>query len=174
MKSIINDKGFEKYIRMCLEKETGEITVQDMEQIKYLDLGHVIFHDISAIKHCVNLREIRFAEDFSQKYDLSILKTLHNLKSVSLFNPKDTELSELNRYVNFTSIRIIFWGNVDIFDLNAYKELEELSILNFTGKAFSCKNISELTELRYIRLCSIVTDTEILSRLPKLEIYENK
>lgn len=171
MESIIhfNDPKFEKYIRQYLEKPTDEITEQDMKLIKYLDLGFVKFSDISPIVCCKNLQSVCFAEDFSNTYDLQILKGMMNLKSVAVFNPKPNELTELYQHVKFTSLDIIYWGNADICDLNPYKEIQSLSILNFTGKAFSCKNIRDLAELQYLRLCSAVKDEDILKRLPNLK-----
>lgn len=175
MNNIIHfhDHEFEKYIRGCLGKESDEITVQDMGGIQHLDLGFTVFTDISPITHCNNLESIHFAEDFFKKYDLQILKDLPNVHSISLVNPSVEGLSELYRYVTFTSLEIMYWGDVDICDLNPYKGMKRLSILNFTGKAFSCQNICELTKLQYLRLCSQVTDAEVLRTLPELEEYKN-
>jgi len=175
MESIIhfNDPKFEKYIRQYLEKTSGEITEQDMVQIQYLDLGSIKFSDISPIVYCKNLRSVCFEENFSQIYDLRMLKDIVNLKSVSVFNPKSNELEELYEYIKFTSLAIIYWGNTDMCDLNPYKEIQKLSILNFTGKVFPCKNIQDLAELKYLRLCSDVTDEDIIRSFPKLERYRN-
>lgn len=175
MNNIINfnDQEFEKYIRDYLGKISEEITVQDMEKIQYLDLGFRIFTDVSSIAYCKNLKQIHFAEDFSEKYDLQILKELHNIHSISIVNPKADALAELYKYVKFTSLDIMYWGNVDICDLNTYTEMRELSVLNFTGKAFSCKNIRNLTGLQYLRLCSTVTDAEVLNSLSELKVYRN-
>ena len=170
-----NDPEFEKYIRQYLGKTTGGITERDMIQIQYLDLGFIRFSDISPIVYCKNLKKVDFAEDFSNTYDLQILKDIMNLKSISVFNPKSNELTELYQYIKFTSLDIIYWGNADICDLNPYNEIQKLSILNFTGKVFSCKNIQDLTELKYLRLGSHdVTDEDILESFPKLEIYKNQ
>ncbi len=170
-KVLFDDREFESYIREWLSKDTGDITKQDMMRIDYLDLGFRIFRDISPIKYCKNLRKIRFDEGFMNNYDLSIFGELSNLNSVSLFNPKEHELAELYRYVDFTSLDIIWWGNADICNFNAYTKIEQLNIMNFTGKAFSCKNISALSELRKLRLVSAVTDDDILKGLLKLEEY---
>jgi len=174
MESIIhfNDPEFEKYIRQYLGKTSERITEQDMMQIQYLDLGFIKFSDISPIVYCKNLKKVNFAEDFSNTYDLQLLKDMMNLNSVSVFNPKSNELTELYQYIKFTSLDIIYWGNTDICDLNPYKEIQNLSILNFTGKVFSCKNIHDLRGLKYLRLCSVVSDEAILKRLPKLEVYK--
>ena len=175
MESIIhfNDPEFEKYIRQYLGKISDEITEQDMKLIQHLDLGFIKFSDISPIVYCENLQSVLFAEDFSNTYYLQILKDLMNLKSVSIFNPKSNELTELYQYIKFTSLDIIYWGNADICDLNLYKEIQNLSILNFTGKVFSCRNIHDLTGLKYLRLCSDATDEDIIRSLPKLERYRN-
>lgn len=173
-KIIISDQTFEEYLRDLIGKETGDITKQDFEQIEYLDLSSGEFKNISSIRYCKNLRKINFAENFSEKYDLSVLKDFEKLKAFSLFNPREEELSELGRYVNFTSLDIIFWGETEIFSLNAYKEIKDLNIMNYTGKPFSCKNISELTKLRYLRLCSTVSDKELLQKLPMLEEFKNE
>jgi len=175
MESIIhfNDPEFEKYIRQYLGKAAEGITEQNMMQIQYLDLGFVKFSDISPIVYCKNLKKVSFAEEFSNTYDLQILKEIVNLKSVSVFNPRSNELTELYQYVKFTSLDIIYWGNADICDLNPYKEIQDLSVLNFTGKVFSCKNIHDLEGLKYLRICSDVTDEDILGNFSKLEIYKN-
>ncbi len=175
MESIIhfNDPEFEKYIRQYLGKTADGITELDMMLIQYLDLGFIKFSDITPIVYCDNLQSVRFAEGFSNTYDLQILKDMKNLKSVSVFNPRSNELTELYQYIEFTSLNIIYWGNADICDLNPYKEIQNLSILNFTGKVFSCRNIHDLMGLKYLRLCSDVTDEDIIRSFPKLERYRN-
>jgi len=176
MESIIhfNDLEFEKYIRQYLGKTADEITEQEMKLIQYLDLGFIKFSDISPIVYCKNLQSVRFTENFSNTYDLQILKDMINLKSVSVFNPKSNELTELYQYVKFTSLSIMYWGEAEMCDLNSFKELRNLSILNFTGKEFSCEKIRDLTELQYLRLVSKVTNEEIIKSFTKLERYTNE
>ena len=168
---LFSDLEFEKYIRQYVGKTTERITKQDMMQIQHLNLGCFKFSDISPIVYCENLKSVRFDENFSSTYDLRLLKDLVNLKSVSVFNPTPNELTKLYEYIKFTSLDIIYWGNADICDLNLYKEIQNLNILNFTGKVFSCKNIHDLTGLKYLRLCSAVTEEHIVRSFPKLERY---
>jgi uncharacterized protein YuzE len=155
-KITFRDPNFEKAIRNCLNKPTGEITQNDVLKITELSIGDRLVYDISGIENLTNLTSLSLYE--SAVSDISPLSKLTNLISLSLFNNQIEDITPLKGLINLRTLDLengmpeFFEPHQNhISDLSALSGLTNLWYLNVASNDVSnvepLKNLSNLTIL---------------------------
>ena len=122
------DKYLEKAIRDNIGKDSHEvITISDLEKIVSLDASFYGINDLSGLELLTNLKEFSIggydnhSGRISDVDDISILASLHNLTSISLYELPITDITPLASLDNLTKLHIgyvIPEAMNDIFDVH--------------------------------------------------------
>ncbi|NMM63905.1 leucine-rich repeat domain-containing protein [Clostridium sp. P21] len=209
------DKNLEQKIRDYVEKESGDIYQSDVEDITelYMENNHIKdlsgienltnlkqlnlcgneINDISKLKNLVNLQSIDLSHN--EVSDISSLKNLTNLKKLSLGNNKISNVSELSKLVNLQELNlgyISYYGFEmpdpqanynEISDISALTNLTNLQTLNLGYSKI--KNISGLKGLSNLQtlnlssnqisnISSLVNELKVLTNLRELNLSTNE
>ncbi|WP_411678844.1 leucine-rich repeat domain-containing protein [Clostridium thailandense] len=195
---VFKDKFFENVVReKACKLGYQPIFKSDVENITELRLEYCeIIKDISGIENLVNLKSLDLT--YSQVEDISELKGLKNLEELWLYDNKITDISALKDLTNLknlqlygnqitdipslrglTNLEYIDLGNNKIHDITLLKELHNLKELNLVyNNITDVSSLKELTNLNSLNLDNNnITDISPLgklSNLKKLSLSSNK
>ncbi len=122
---IFKDKNLEKQIRRTIEKNDGNITIGDLENMTGLDASGAGIRDITGIEYCTNITALQFAT--CQISNISALKRLENLTLLYLGG---NNISDINALKGLTNLTELYLENNQISDISALSGLNKLIILN--------------------------------------------
>jgi len=147
----LTDFGIEKCVRDILNKPSGEITIEECENIHYLDL---------------------------QGYDVKTIQDLKYFKNLSSLYISDIGRLDINPLSELVYLQELSINNCDIYDLQPLSCLYELKYLFLDDNRIEdISPISDLTELQILGLernniCDIFYLSE-MHNLKELYIYDN-
>lgn len=119
------DKNLEQEIRDEIEKPSGDIYQSDVDYITELYMWNRQIKDLSGIENLTNLKQLNLRE--SEINDISALKNLVNLQSIDLGH---NEISDISALKNLTNLKKLNLGNNKVRDISALSKLTNLQELN--------------------------------------------
>ncbi len=168
------DKGLEQVVRDTIKKPTGDIYKNDVEKITKLNAIDRKIQDISTLKELTNLQTLSLSAN--QISDISALKGLANLQTLELTNNRISDISALKGLTNLQTLDL---AANQISDISALKELTNLQTLELTNNQISdVSTLKGLTNLQTLVLfgnqISDISALKGLSNLQKLSLSSNK
>jgi internalin A len=139
--SVFADINIETVVRKQVNKLTGELTKEDLESVKTLQVWQAGVKNINGIQKLTNLEELELTQ--SQISDLSALSTLKSLKRLGLFGNQITDLTPLRNLTNLESLNLRV--NNELRDITSLENLVNLKELFITDTQLS--DISPLVKL---------------------------
>lgn len=156
------DSNFESLIRELIDKEDGEITVENVEGITDIVGPNKDISSISGIEHFVNLENILLSynsisdispiEDLTklesiqffqnQIVDLSPVSELHNLYFISFFANNITDVSALEYLTNIEQIFLAGNQVTDIYALVQNQGMGSGDLLSIVGNPLNSESIN--------------------------------
>ncbi len=169
-----NDINIENKIREKLNKPTGDIIQEDLNQITELTLDRMEITDISDLSGLKNI--FYLSVESNQITDISALSGLTNLKYLYLESNQITDISPIS---GLTKLEYLFLSYNQIDGISALSELTNISELRLSDNQIS--DISALSKLTNIDTLLLnqnqISDISVLKELTKLnnvDLYLNE
>jgi|GEM_PF-4343900 len=122
-------------------KPTGDITLEDMENLKKLDLQTI--SSLEGLQYAKNLEYLSIRN--CDIKDISVLGSLTQLNELHIVNCKVSNISALSTLSN---LRIVDLKNNQIQDISSLKGLNEINQLILSGNQI--KSINALSEMKHL------------------------
>ena len=141
---------FDSNLRAAIKKELGKenlsrLTSEDMQQLKFLDLGGMGIRSLSGLEAAVNLIELRL--DGNSISSIAPLADLTNLRILSIVG---SDISDLTPLTNLTELEILDLRKNKISDISPIAALIQLKNLFIGGNEISdVSPIANLTQLKW-------------------------
>ncbi len=119
-----SDANFEALIRVTLNKQGGDITDLDLENVTALNGDGWNISDISGIEYCINLQNIDLRDN--RIIDISALSGLMQLQTLTLLNNQIVDINPLSGLMNLKVLGLV--GN-QIIDIGPLSGLTNLNLL---------------------------------------------
>lgn len=143
------DENLEQVIRNNIDKPTGTLYKNDVENITQLIIPHSISNisNLSGIENLVNLEYFQAA--YSNISDISPLKGLPNLKHLALAHSQIIDINPLKELTNLESLSLLFNGKIkDVSPLSGLTNLKSLELsYNQINDISPLKELTNLTML---------------------------
>nr|WP_172689685.1 leucine-rich repeat domain-containing protein [Enterococcus faecalis]ARO46178.1 hypothetical protein [Enterococcus faecalis] len=171
----IPDARLKAALNEVLHKESdSEITISQMQSIRYLKLSRRGITSLKGLEYCTNLADINL--DRNQISDITPLSGLTNLADINLNRNQISDITPLSGLTNLTNI--ILYGN-QISDITPLSGLTNLTGINLDGNQISDTTpLSGLTKLEVIGLernqISDITPLSGLTNLGRLRLIGNQ
>lgn len=147
----IPDVNLENEIRKELKVYDRKITVDDMKNLKKLEIYSKRVLSLVGLEHAVNIENLSVIGDYNKKdgvVDLSPIENLTKLTTLSLSHNKITNISQLQKLTNLKKLYLDSNSIEDITNLKYLVNLEELSIRD--NKVTNLDPLAKLMKLRYL------------------------
>ncbi|WP_053433614.1 leucine-rich repeat domain-containing protein [Sporosarcina globispora] len=155
----IPDKNLHKAIIEQLKKLPSDLTVEDMEQLRTLDLQNTMITNLEGLQYAVNLESLHIGSN--EITDLTPLSSLINLKILNINSYSN--IVDLQPLESLTNLGMLSLTGEKIADLSPIAKLVNLQTLDLRGKQI--KDISPLAHLQ--KLSSLgIEDTQIRDITP--------
>jgi len=191
---VFNDSVLEEKVRAAMNKQEGDITVDEAKAIKKLELGiewqspeEMMIKDISALKYFENLEELGIQFHAITEVtplaglvklrglglggnniqDISALAGLKELRFLTLFNCQASNYSVLKNFTYLFGLHIDYSNFNDLSLLSGMSDLQTLTFVE--TKVSDVAPISHLAKLKVLKLEGCPLDD--LS--PLKDIYPN-
>ena len=169
----ITDSNFEKVIRNCIKKYSGDLFSSDLKSIKVLEGRKSGISNIEGIQYMKNIKYI-----YLEKNNISDISLLSSLNELEMLSISENRISDLSPISTLTNLRIIYVHTNLLRDLTPLSPLTSLEELYLGGNYI--KDIEPLSTL--INLKSLfLGDNQIIDlypiqnliKLKSLDIYAN-
>lgn len=117
------DKNLENVIRKAINKSSGDIAVEDIQNIEVLKANDSQIYDLSGIENCTGLYELYL--DNNQISDISPLKGLSTY--LAILNLNNNQISDITPLKDFTSLFVLHLDNNQIKNQSS---IENMIIIN--------------------------------------------
>lgn len=164
-KIVFNDPALEKAIREAINKPTGEITKEDVKDIRELSLAGKEIKNLSGLENLTNLTSLYLS--YNPISDISPLQNLTNLTDLDLGVNQIIDISPLQNLTNLTDLGL---GNNQISDISPLQNLINLEILYLGNNQIS--DISPLQNLTNLT-CLCIRGNPISDYSPASSYYHN-
>ena len=153
-----SDANFEALIRVKLNKQNGDITDLDLENITALNGGGWNISDISGIEHCTNLQNLDLRDN--QIIDISSLSGLVQLQTLALLNNQIIDINPLSGLMN---LQVLGLSGNQIIDIGSLSGLTNLTLLYLdNNQIININLLSALINLKELGLA----DNQIVDIFP--------
>ncbi len=119
-----SDDNFEALIRVTLNKQVGDITDLDLENITSLNGGGWNISNIFGIEYCINLQKLDLRDN--QIIDINQLSSLIHLQTLTLSNNQISNIVALNNLLN---LQVLGLSGNQIIDVGPLSGLTNLNLL---------------------------------------------
>ena len=131
----------EDAIRSAINKPTGPIYIEDLNDITILHANLSEIRDLTGLEYWRNLQELDLGNN--QIVDVSPLSALTNLQTLELVNNRITDVSPLSALTNLQTLGL---GGNQITDVSPLAALTNLQDLNLRGNQIT--DVSPLAGLK--------------------------
>jgi|GEM_PF-1997783 len=160
------DPGLEAKIRESLGGFTGDLTIEKLKEVTYLQAYSAGISDLTGIQYCTNLQSAGFCDN--NIVDVSLLKGLQYLWAVDISRNPITVIPD-SIFQNITSFNCGYSGITDFSFLQAMTNLTTLYMDGIT-----IDNPSFLQNLRGLNILSLIncgiSDISFCRELPSLNM----
>ncbi|NFN56845.1 DUF5050 domain-containing protein [Clostridium botulinum] len=137
------DKVFEELVRKEINKPSGYIYPNDLENIKELDFHNAHIEKLNGIENMTALEKLNLSG--TDIKDISLLKCLINLKEVNISN---TSISDITALKNSIYIRYLNLNETNVTTLQVIEKFQYIERLYVSGtKINTVPQLSSLLEL---------------------------
>jgi Leucine-rich repeat (LRR) protein len=157
----LEDNPFER------EHQIHDISsLQDLKQLKHLDLSLNAIHDISFLQ---NLKQLQYL-DLNANY-IQDISFLQNLKRLQYLNLSSNEIHDISSLQNLKQLQYLSIESNKIQDISFLQGLRQLQYLNLRRNQIQdISFLQELRQLQYLDLSSNeIKDISFLQELPQLQ-----
>ena len=141
---------FDSNLRAAIKKELGKenlskLTSEDMQQLKFLDVGGIGIRSLSGLEAAVNLIELRL--DGNSISSIGPLASLTNLRLLSIGG---ADISDLTPLTNLTELETLILPHNEISDISPLTGLTQLKHLHLgNNKISDVSPLANLTQLKW-------------------------
>jgi Leucine-rich repeat (LRR) protein len=135
--SVISDPNLEQVIRETIGKEDGDITIEELKSITYLNAMDKGISSLEGLQHCENLIMVDLRGN-----DITDISNLSTLPRVDYLNLSDNSITDVSPLADYTIILTLDLSGNSIEDLSPLSELNSLAYLHL--KDNSIEDISPL------------------------------
>lgn len=163
---LIADYDLERIIRGRINKITGELTKEDLKNVRQLYIESADIVSLEGLQNLVNLEGINISKNNIS--DLSPLADLLQLKSIAIYNNPISDITPLSNLLDLNHLTI---ENANVSNIDAVAGLKELKHICFYGNNIrSIDAISELTKLELVDFVgNEIVKIDALANLKALE-----
>jgi|GEM_PF-867790 len=140
------DSNFEKVVRGMINKQAGDISIDDVRKVTYIDYKpkdeSASIKDISGIENFKGLDVVNLNGNSIESVEP--LKKLTNLMSLSLDNNKISNIDALSNLTHLGSLSI---SNNNIKNIDSLKNLSRLIELNIKGNPINESDVDGLRKI---------------------------
>ena len=145
-----SDDSFEALIRAKLNKQIGDITDLDLENITTLNGNGWNISDISGIRYCKNLQNLDLRDN--QIIDISELSSLVHLQTLALLTNQIIDISSLSGLMN---LQVLGLSGNQIIDIGSLWGLTNLTLLYLdNNQIININLLSALINLKELGLAN--------------------
>ena len=149
-------------VAKTLKKPATEVTKDDLETLRKLNLRDPGVSDIGVLEQLTGLTELDLRDT-----GVSDIRVLGNLTGLTVLDLRRTGVSDITALVNLTGLRFLSLSDARVSDIGALENLTELHYLSLSETDVCDISVLEnLTELKWLHLRN--TDIRDISVLEKL------